>query len=569
MLIVGLALAPLALASIVQAVLNYRAYQRETDRILMQTALYAAYSEQNTFARAEQILRSLARRPALTTEKPDCFAALSDALVGAMPIVNFTRVDAKGAVICMGAVAPPKPAFAKLFWWPALRKANRVVIGNQFTSPILRRPLLPIAIPLHSHDGTFAGAISASVDLKWLETAPQVTKLPEGAVSFILDANGRVLASNRDGTGELAATVAAHVRNADERVFTIDTDAGQHWRWVAERIGNSDKYVAFGIPAPSVFGTFIGYLMADVVLTILIVLATCVAIWLGAEWLVVRWTIYLKRVAVAYGRNHFGMSLRDLRTAPVEFQRLGRQMKHMAFAIQERDRNLSRALERQFVMTREIHHRVKNNLQIVSSLITLYARNVSNPPARSAFRQMSARVDALTLIQRLIEKSDTEPTIDMEVLFAQLAEQVLTLASEAGQLLDLSLDVSVRWLPPDVATPLVLLVIEVLTLDIFLPRAEGRQRSARLRFSRHGNEYLLTIEDDCPAALPSGAALSDRVLHSLVEQLQGEISVESLPNGGARLVLRVPVDNTEPLADRDKEPGENVYAFDAARIRQA
>lgn len=570
MLVVTLALAPLALASIIQAVLNFRAYQQETDRILVQTALYAAYSEQNIFTRAEQLLRSLARRPELTANTADCYASLSDALVGAMPIVNFTRVDAQGGIICMGIVQPPKTVYARLAWWPALRKADRVIIGNQFISPVLKRQLLPIAIPLHEADGRFAGAISASVDLHWLETAPQVTKLPEGALSLILDSAGTVLAANKTPPAGVPGAVVARAQAAKQRVFTINSSAGKRWRWVAERIGNSDKFVAFGIPEPRLFGTFSGYLLADVLLTLLIVLATCAAIWLGTEWLVIRWTHYLQRVAVAYGRNHFGMSLNDMRTAPYEFRRLGREMKRMAFAIQERDRNLSKALERQFVMTREIHHRVKNNLQIVSSLIAIYAQNISNPVARSAFRQIIARVDALTLIQRLIEKSDTEPTLDMNLLFDQLADQVRTLATEAGQRLNLTFTVGHRWLPPDIATPLVLFTIEALTYDIFLGRPELRRRAVQVEFIKDEADYRLTIEDESPNALLGGGALSERVLRSLTEQLRGRVSSEPFGRGGNRLVLRVPLDTSAVQAAPFFTPqAENVYDLDAARSRQA
>lgn len=567
MLVVALALAPLALASVIQAVLNFRAYQQETDRILVQTALYAAYSEQNVFTRAEQLLRSLARRPELTDQTSDCFASLSDALIGALPIVNFTRVNAAGDVICMGLVAPNKPIYARLSWWPALRKADRVIIGNQFNSPLLKRPLLPIAIPLHHKDGSFAGAISASVDLHWLETAPQVTKLPDGALSLILGATGQVLAANMAPPDGMAAAVLAYAQNRKQRVFTINSGAGQRWRWVAEPIGASDKFVAFGIPEPRLFGTFRGYLLADVLLTLLIVLATCAAIWLGTEWLVVRWTLYLKRVAVAYGRNHFGLSLSDMATAPVEFRRLGHAMKRMAIAIQERDHNLSKALERQFAMTREIHHRVKNNLQIVSSLIAIYAQNIANPVARSAFRQLIARVDALTLIQRLIEKSDTEPTVDMEVLFDQLADQVRTLAAEAGQRLNLKITIGHRWLASDIATPLVLFAIEALTYDIFLNRPELRRRSVALEFVKTETEYVLSIDDEGAGALPSGTSLSERVLRCLTEQLRGRLSSEPLARG-SRLVLHVPLD-VSLARDETNDPAENVYNLDAVRSRQA
>lgn len=570
MLIVGLALAPLAVASIVQAVLNFKAYQRETDRILVQTALYAAYSEQNVFTRAEQLLRALARRPELTANTSDCYMALSDTLVGAMPIVNFTRVDASGNVICMGAVAPQRPIYAKLSWWPALRKADRIVVGNQFVSTRLHRVMLPIALPLHDKGGAFAGALSASVDLHWLETAPQITKLPEGALSMIMDSDGRVLASNRAVPTGLPRSVSIHALAAKERVFTFNSSAGERWRWVTEPIGISDKYVAFGIPEPRLLGTFRGYLLVDVLLTILIVVATCAAIWLGTEWLVIHWTIYLKRVAAAYGRNHFSLSLADMRFAPDEFRRLGREMKRMAAAIQDRDRNLSTALERQFAMTREIHHRVKNNLQIVSSLIAIYSQNISNPVAKNAFRQITTRVDALTLVQRLIVKSDTEPTIDMQLLFDQLSDQIRTLASENGQSFRLMLSVNHRWLPPDIATPIVLFVIEALTFDTFLPRPELRRHDAYLEFSSTAARYMLIIEDRCPGTIPTEGSLPDRILRSLAEQLRGKYAIETLPNGGQRLTLRIPQDSSMPddAPPRAISTG-NVLALDLSRSHQS
>ncbi|GAA0530339.1 two-component sensor histidine kinase [Rhizomicrobium palustre] len=565
MLVVGLALAPLALASIIQAVLNFRAYQRETDRILMQTALYAAYSEQNVFTRAEQLLRSIARRPDKTDTREKCYAELSDSLVGAMPIINLTRVDASGNIICMGAVSPTQPIAARLNWWNALRSSKTVVVGNQFQSKILKKSVLPMAMPVYNGDGSFAGAVSAAIDLDWLETAPQVTKLPEGALSLILDKNGNVFATNHPVPSGIAEAVIQNAKEAKRKVFTLNTGAGSRWRWVAEPIGISDKYVAFGIPEPRLLGTFRGYLLADVLLTILIIGATVAAIWLGTEWLVIRWTIYLKRVAVAYGRNHFTLSLDDLRAAPDEFKLLGREMKRMAIAIQDRDRNLSKALERQFSMTREIHHRVKNNLQIVSSLIAIYAQNIANPVARSAFRQIIVRVDALTLIQRLIEKSESDPMLDMQVLFAQLADQLRTVAHDAGQIFSLQISISHRWLSPDTATPIVLFAVEAISFDMFLPRAEGRLRDVRLSFASDPGGCQLIIEERDNGSLPTPGSLSARILRSLSEQLRGRYADEPLPHGGTKLTLFVP---SEGAPSQAKTVNEDYNVFTIGRTRQ-
>ena len=564
MLIVGLALAPLALASIIQAIMNFDAYQRQTDRILVQTALYAAYNEQSTFNRAEQILRSLAGKPEQTASPQSCRVALSDALVGAAPIVNLTRVDDGGRVICMGAAAPPKPHFATMRWWPALRKADNIVIGSQFVSPIVNRPILPIAYPIRAGNGGFAGAISASVDLQWLESAPQIAGLPDGALSLILDPAGHVIASNRAISEATGASLAQHANRAHQRVFTAAADDHERWRWVAEPIGISNKFVAIGIPEPRLFATLRGYLLADVVLTLLIVLATCAAIWLGAEWLVVRWTIYLKRVAVAYGRNHFGLSLDDMNQAPEEFLVLGHEMKRMANAIQERDRTLNEALKKQSAMTREIHHRVKNNLQIVSSLINIYAQSVASPLAKSVLRQITARVDALTLIQRLIEDNESDPTIDVKTLLEQFADEVRSLAAEHGQRIAVKLEVERRHLQPDIATPIILFATEALSFDVFAARREARRRDVLLAFSGDETGYSLVIEDRCPGTLSVGMPDPDRIMRSLAEQLRGRYGAEQLDGGGCRILLRIPLGDVLEQHEQ-ATPGDNVYALDVSR----
>ncbi len=554
-------MAPLALASIIQAVLNFRAYRHETDRILVQTALYAAYSEQNIFARTEQLLRSLARRPALTANNANCHQALSDALVGAMPIVNFTRVDATGTVICMGTTAP-KRSYAKLPWWPKVRNGNNIVVGNEFRSSLVNRKVLPVALPVRDKSGRFTGALSASVDLHWLETAPQVTKLPAGALSMIVDSSGHVLASNRPAVDDLSRIVASRAKTARRHVFSVDTRAGQRWRWVAEPIGVSDKYVAFGIPAPHLLGTFRGYLLADVVLMLLIVAATCAAIWLGTEWLVVRWTLYLKRVAEAFGRNRFELPLSEMRGAPEEFQQLGRQMKRMASAIRERDHNLSQALEHQLALTREIHHRVKNNLQIVSSLIFINTQNITDPKARRAFRKIATRMDALTLIQRLIERTDTNPTIDIQALFERLADQIRALASENAQAYELTLSVGHAWMPPDTATPIVLFAIEALTHDMPAAHTPRGRRRAHLEL-KHGDHFCtLVVEDGPVSALPANGSLPDRIMRSLAEQLRAHYAIESTSNSGTRISLRIPL-HADAEPDEDLPPPRDLLAFGA------
>ncbi len=88
--------------------------------------------------------------------------------------------------------------------------------------------------------------------------------------------------------------------------------------------------------------------------------------------------------------------------APTEFRLLGEGMSEMAAAIQERDRNLREAIAQKTMLVREVHHRVKNNLQIVMSLLSLQAGRVRDPAATEALRQARARINALALVHRIL-----------------------------------------------------------------------------------------------------------------------------------------------------------------------
>ena len=194
-------------------------------------------------------------------------------------------------------------------------------------------------------------------------------------------------------------------------------------------------------------------------------------------------------------------------------------------------------------MAREIHHRVSNNLQIVSSLINIYSRNIFDRKAEIAFKQIAARVDALTLVQRLTEKKDTDPTVDMKKLFTQLADQIRVLAADRGPPYYLTLAADDMQLPPDIATPIVLFAIEGLLFELLQSRSDAKQRNVMLSFSRDGDRNLmLTIEDGVLGAdtLRTGAPSSDKIFGALAEQLMGQYRTEKTPDGGCRLSLLVP-----------------------------
>jgi two-component sensor histidine kinase len=545
MLIVVLALAPLAIASIVQGVLHVRARQTAIDDVLRQTAIYATHNEQNIFSDTARLLNGLSVRPELAAGPQLCGTMLKTSVIGLPNIVNLTYVDAQGKPICSSTGKFDIADYSKLSWWKRIRLRTAPGVPPALKSAVTGSSVLPYTLPLHDASGAFTGALSAALDLRWVSQTEPYGRLPPRSLMLIVDRNATVVASNRPVPAGLNVAVSKAALDHRQHTFRAEDESRSRWRWTAERIENSRRLIAFAMEEPMPFGVSRIYLLGNILLPVLMVILASIAMWLGTERFVIRWTTYLKRVSTAYAQNHFALELTELEDeAPEEFRVLGREMKSMATSIRDRDRTLNSALAQKSAMAREIHHRIKNNLQIVASLISLYSQNVAERESQTAFSQILVRVGALTLIQRLMEMNDTTPILDMRRLFTELAEQMRTIAVESGVRYRLTIHAEDWLLPPDMATPVVFFAVEALSFELFGVQSEERIRNVELSFSADGPQHLmLWVEDGvfASAALNAGRPSPVRIFAALAEQLKGEYWVEKTPAGKSRLSLRLPV----------------------------
>ncbi len=538
-LIVGLALAPLALASIGQGLLRLDARHKEVDQQLRSTAIYATHSEQAVFTDAKQLMQRLAKRQELQAGPSACQHLLQDSLLSTPLYFNVAFVEPNGSTRCMANLGPDSADYAHFSWWKAMKTRRDFIVGNQYHSPFSGRDILPVALPLYDSDGVFKGALSLSIDTHVLSQRMASNKLPENALLLLLDQSGNVLAANKRVSDTVAHTVAVLGRQNFDGTFVTRSAGSGKWRWAAQPIGRDDKLVAFGMPESWLIGITPLYIFADVLLPLLMIVFAWVAIWLGTEWLVIRWTTYLKHLSVAYGRGEFAVETGDLDTAPEEFRLLGQEMQKMAHSIEARDFKLSLALQQEKSLAREIHHRVKNNLQIVSSLISLFGSKIVTPDARYAFQQISARVDALSLVHRLIEKSGPLPTVAMTTLFSELMDQIQTSAEADDRKIKIELDVCDCQLPMDIATPIALFAVEALTLGLY--GSKGVAPPVKLLLQTDGPDHLLlTVHNALLGDVSLGERIPSpmRVLAALAEQIGGHIWIDETADGTRRLMLR-------------------------------
>jgi len=214
-------------------------------------------------------------------------------------------------------------------------------------------------------------------------------------------------------------------------------------------------------------------------------------------------------------------------------------------------RRRERALLSKDATIREIHHRVKNNLQTVAALLRLQARRLDVPEGRAALEEAVRRVRAIAVVHDTLAQ-----TADGPVDFDEIADGLIaTVADLAGA--EMSADTvvpqrvgSFGQLPSAIATPLSLVLTELLqnALEHGLRGRDGRvvvgvRRSAGI----DQQEIEIEVADD-GAGLPAGFSLADsprlglQIVRTLVEgDLRGRIELRARPDGGTSATLRIPV----------------------------
>ncbi len=205
-------------------------------------------------------------------------------------------------------------------------------------------------------------------------------------------------------------------------------------------------------------------------------------------------------------------------------------------------RRRERALLSKDATLREVHHRVKNNLQTVSALLRLQSRRVSAEEARDALAEAERRVSAIAAVHDILSQEPGE-TID----FDDVAERLTHLAGELmparpnGATPRIVRSGSMGEIPTDVAGPLAMALSEIVQNAVEHAGAE----LIEVRSSRQGDAIVVEVLDDgagVPAAGPDQPGLGLQIVRMLIEEdLGGEVRIGPRPEGGTLAGLSVPL----------------------------
>ncbi|MEC3881329.1 histidine kinase dimerization/phosphoacceptor domain -containing protein [Parapedobacter sp. 10938] len=190
---------------------------------------------------------------------------------------------------------------------------------------------------------------------------------------------------------------------------------------------------------------------------------------------------------------------------------------------------LKQANKQNELLLREIHHRVKNNLQIINSLLSLQSRKTANPDVISMMRESSSRIHSIALIHNKLYEQQSINRLDVQDYIEQLGAHLLSIYNDHQKEVQFEVTAHDVFLDIDTAIPVGLILTELITNSLKYA-FEGRDGGhIHVDMQREGErEYELVFKDD-GVGVPedkrqkTNETLGFRLIHSLTSQLAGVV----------------------------------------------
>jgi len=200
-----------------------------------------------------------------------------------------------------------------------------------------------------------------------------------------------------------------------------------------------------------------------IALSFLIWLLAYAAIWLSIDKLIFG---HLRRIKIAsykFSKGDLDARIGNIIDAPVQITELASTFDTVADRLSERELKLKDNLKEKEILLREIHHRVKNNLQIIISLLNIKERKLTDTASIEAIKETRGRINAIALVHRGLYEGKDIRVIDMQVFMTRLINELSNGLGIIERQVSIELNLEPLKFDPDTAIPTALFIVEALT----------------------------------------------------------------------------------------------------------
>jgi two-component sensor histidine kinase len=448
---------------------------------------------------------------------------------------TLSVLNARGSVVCSNTPdAGVQNAAAQPLVLSAARRGDAVV--GFVPAPSGQSPSYIAAVaPATSVDA--ASYLFVNVMREAIPPLRSVGSQRPGGFVALFNRNGDLLASiGIDPESAESERLKTWVREAPESALSVAVRVEDRWA-VAAPLEEHELYLAQGwTPAPTGWG---GLMRASWALLapVLLWLAAVGATWFLVEVYVARPLLVVEDLARAYARGEDSGSEEQLLIgAPSEISSLRRTLAAMAKTLRGREARLVTALQEERALLLEVHHRVKNNLQMVASILSIQARGTADPSEARGLARAQDRVQLLALAQAQIYASGELREIALDQLAGDTARALVGTRGHLADNVRLDFDLEPVRVSADLAVPLAFLIGEHIA-SVF----DSAEQVESLRIAlapTEGGGFRLELDAEGRPAGAGGASGANRRLTSAFARQLGAVVTED-PDHAWRLRVEV------------------------------
>jgi two-component sensor histidine kinase len=549
-LVLSLALLPLLVISLVQTYNLQEEARGRAQQAMLGATLRATSGEIGVIRSAQGAVAALASPQSCQGDSAQCAAAMRKTAeqVPAADLVAF--VPASGVMTCSSD--------GSIYDYSASPQFKELIVSQtpQFTvvsrGPVTKTSILLVSHPVFAQSGTYLGYTTIALPHTKLIRVNEaldssVTGLDDIAQFWTFNADGEVLTASMgldSVKGYLPATnpLSAYV-NRQTTVFEDSSISGTRRTYALVPMQKGSLYLmsSWDIRASSraANADLSPYLLPVMIWAI----GMIVAAW-SAEWLVSRHMRVLTRAIGRFAAGDRNLGDINLSEAPAELREAGIAFANMADGVMRGEASLEDTIHQKEVLLREVHHRVKNNLQLIASIMNIQMRKAVAPESKALLRSLQDRIMSLATIHRGLYQTSGMADVRVDELLRDIVRQIVNLGSSTDRNFDVQVIADEVNLTPDQAVPLSLLLTEAMANAMKYAGAgpDGKIR-INVRFTGKPDQTAMIeventlasgVEERARADAVNGTGLGDQLITAFSQQLGGKLE-RTLSEGSYRL----------------------------------
>ncbi len=540
--LLAVALLPLGFISLFQATAWLAAAREQRAALLFGETLRVSAPVTGIIQGAQGSAEALALTvSSLLSDDEVCDSVMTqvkDNSVGSYSVVSF--VPLTGQMTCASDGATFDYSGIPLF--ESIVADLRPSVYVQAKGPVSGTSIILIVEPVAAPDGSsFVGYVAIAIPhaaLRHPEGPQQARDTNRLDPSFITFNDAGEVLTSTDGSA-FAPEALPQGRNLsdlatqnEEASFTARTDDGEERLYAVVPVVKGRLFTLGSLPVRESMrlgpvSIFTPFFLAALMWGVSLVVA-----WLAAEQIVTRYIRRLGRAIRAFASGSRVVGDLDMDGAPAELEEVGQAFLRMTDTILYDEAELEDTVHQREVLLREVHHRVKNNLQLIASIMNMQMRRAKSPETKALMKGLQDRVMSLATVHKELYQTSGLTDVRADELLTDLVRQIVGMASGPGHTFRIKTDFAPVPLAPDQAVPLSLLLTEGLTnaLKYAVPDPGETTPRVELRFVvQDSGQAILSIENTAPEVPPvpaEGTGLGSQLVTAFASQLGGEVRSE-------------------------------------------